>query len=280
MPKVVLIGCGFLGEATADLFFREKWQVLGVCGTEESAARLAAKPYEILATDISKEFTLPEAWMGADVLVHCASSGRGGPEAYRAVYLEGLLNSIAAVRPRRVVFTSSTSVYAQTHGEQVDETSVAKPDRETGRILREAEQVSLASGGYALRLSGLYGPGRSILMRKFLAGEATLEGGGHRFINQIHRDDAASAIVHLISTRAEPGIFNVSDNTPAMQRDVYGWLADFFQKPLPPTGEPDLNRKRGWTNKRVSNGALRDTGWNPQYPSYREAIPSLAAEGC
>ncbi len=280
MPKVVLIGCGFLGEATADLFFKEEWEVLGVCASEESASRLASKPYEVVAADISRDFTLPEAWLGADILLHCASSGRGGPEAYRAVYLEGLLNSIATVRPRRVIFTSSTSVYAQTDGGEVNETTLAEPDRETGRILREAERVSLASGGYALRLSGLYGPGRSILMRKFLSGEATLEGGGHRFINQIHRDDAASAILHLISTRAEPGLYNVSDNTPATQKEVYGWLADFFQKPLPPVGEPDLNRKRGWTNKQVSNRALRDSGWCPCYPSYREAIPSLVADGC
>jgi nucleoside-diphosphate-sugar epimerase len=114
-------------------------------------------------------------------------------------------------------------------------------------------------------------------MRKFLSGEAIIEGDGLRWINQIHRDDAARAIVHLLSTSVTPGIYNVSDNTPATQSEVYAWLADYFHRPLPPTGNPDLNRKRGWTSKRVSNAKLRESGWQPAFPSYRDAIASLRA---
>ncbi len=113
------------------------------------------------------------------------------------MYVDGLLNALAATEPRLLIFTGSTSVYAQVDGTWVNETSETKPDRETGRILLEAERIALASGGFVARLSGLYGPGRSVLMRRFLSGEAMIEGDGLRWINQIHRDDAARAIVHL-----------------------------------------------------------------------------------
>ncbi len=278
MPKVILIGCGYLGEAAADLFLSTGWDVLGVCGTQHSVERLAGKPYPVHAHDIASPFAADEGWRGADILIHCASSGRGGADAYRAVYVEGLLNSLTAFQPRRVLFTSSTSVYVQTDGAWVGEESLASPERETGRLLRDAEGIALAAGGYAVRLSGLYGPGRSVLMRKFLSGEAVIETeSGGRWINQIHRDDAARAIFHLVTTRAEPGIYNASDDTPASQREMYQWLADYFQKPLPSVGEPDLSRKRGWTSKRVSNAKLKALGWAPQFPSYRDAIPSLAS---
>ncbi|HRJ71995.1 MAG TPA: NAD-dependent epimerase/dehydratase family protein [Terrimicrobiaceae bacterium] len=277
MPKVIIAGCGFLGEAAADLFSGIGWSVLGLCASADSAARLAGKSYPVRVTDISRPFTMDPHWHGADVLIHCASSGRGGPDAYRAVYLDGLLNAITAIQPRRTLFTGSTSVYAQADGSVVDESSETKPDRETGRILLDAEGVALASGGYVARLSGLYGPGRSVLLRKFLAGEAVIEGDGTRWINQIHRDDAARAIVHLFATRADPGVYNVSDNTPATQRDVYQWLADFFHRPLPPSGAPDPDRKRGLTSKRVSNQKIRLTGWQPVFGSFREAIPELAS---
>jgi len=278
LPKVIIIGCGYLGESAADLFFHAKWEVLGVCGTPESAMRLAAKPYSVQVHDITGEFAPDEGWRGADVLVHCASSGRRGAEGYRSVYLNGLLNALAAFQPRRALFVSSTSVYAQADGAWVDERSPAEPTRETGAILRDAEGIALATGGYVTRLSGIYGPGRSVLMGKFLAGEAIIEGGNDgRWINQIQRDDAAQAIFHLVTKRAEPGIYNVSDNTPARQRELYGWLAEFFQKPLPPVGEADHTRKRGWTSKRVSNARLTELGWSPKYPSYRDAIPSLAS---
>ena len=279
MPRVVIAGCGFLGEAAADLFFENGWNVLGLCATPESASRLGSKSYEVRAVDIARKFSLSSLWRGADALVHCAGPDRAAPEAYRSVFVDGLLNALAGIEPRRVLITGSTSVYAQADGTWVDETSEAKPDRETGRILLEAESIALAFGGLVARLSGLYGPGRSVIMRKFLSGEAVIEGDGLRWINQIHRDDAARAIAHLLAEFAQPGIYNVSDSAPATQWEVYGWLADYFQRPLPGIGEPDLNRKRGWTSKRVSNAKLRKAGWQPAFPAYRDAIASLSKEG-
>ena len=273
LPRVVIAGCGFLGEAAADLFSKNGWDVLGLCAGLESAARFTAKPYEVRAVDIRSSFSSP--WRGAEALVHCAGPDRSDPEAYRSVYVDGLLNALAAIEPREVLITGSTSVYAQVDGTWVDETSETKPDRETGQILLEAERIALASGGSVARLAGLYGPGRSVIMQKFLLGRAVIEGDGLRWINQIHRDDAARAVVHLLTKPATPGIYNVCDSQPATQSEVYTWLAGYFQRPLPGTGEPDLNRKRGWTSKRVSNAKLLGTGWRPAFPAYRDAIASL-----
>lgn len=277
MPRVIFIGCGFLGEAAADFFCAAGWNVLGLCATAESAARLAAKPYEVQARDVSSEFAADHAWRGADALVHCVSSGRGGAEDYRAAYLDGLLNVMTAFQPRRTMFVSSTSVYGQTDGSWVDENSETAPARETSRVLLDAEGVALASGGYVARLSGLYGPSRSVLRQRFLSGGAVIEGNGSRWINQIHRDDAVRAIAHLFMQRSGPGIYNVSDDVPAMQRDVYRWLSESNGRSLPPSGEPDFSRKRGWTSKRVSNAKLRQAGWLPQFPSYRDALSTPGA---
>lgn len=275
MPRAVVAGCGFLGETAADFFSENGWSVLGLCASSRSASRLAAKPYDVRAVDITRRLSLTDPWRRADALVHCAGPERSIPEEYHRVYVDGLLNVLAATKPRQLIIAGSTSVYAQVDGTWVNEMSETQPDRETGQILLEAEKIALSYGGFVARLSGLYGPGRSVIMRKFLSGEAIIEGDGLRWINQIHRDDAARAIVHLLTKFATPGIYNVSDNVPARQSEVFKWLADYFHRPLPRTGEPDLNRKRGWTNKRVSNSKLRDTGWQPAFPAYRDAIASL-----
>ena len=73
----------------------------------------------------------------------------------------------------------------------------------------------------------------------------------------------------------ETGVYNVCDDSPATQRDLYGSLAAFFNKPLPPEGPRDTDRKRGWTSKRVCNAKLKQTGWAPRFPSYGEALRSL-----
>jgi nucleoside-diphosphate-sugar epimerase len=274
---VVIAGCGFLGEAAAALFLGAEWRVLGICSSAESADRLRTKGLAAAAADISQEVIAPEEWQSPDVLIHSASSGRGGADAYRAVYLEGLRNLLAAYRPRHLIFTGSTSVYGQVDGSWVKEESPAEPSRETGQILLAAEKLALEAGGCVARLSGIYGPGRSVLLRKFLEGSALLEAGGVRWINQIHRDDGAAALFHLATTK-KSGVFNVCDDTPATQETVYGWIAEFLQRPLPPIGPADLDRKRGWTNKRVSNAKLRSLGWKPTFPSYRDALPGLLAQ--
>jgi len=274
-PHVLIIGCGFLGEAAAVAFSGAGKSVLGLSrNVPEGAPGLL--PCDV--TDPASMEALVPLVRDVPIAVHAVSSGKGGAETYAAVYREGLRNVIRLWNPGRIIFVGSTSVYAQTDGSVVTEESPAVPDRETGRILLEAEALALAAGGSVARLSGIYGPGRSVLLRKFLAGEAVLEAGGGRWVNQIHRDDAASALVHLADPATEPGIFNVSDNTPATQRDLYGWMAGVTGRPLPPEGPADLGRKRGWTSKRISNARLRAAGWAPQYPSYRDALPRLLEE--
>ena len=90
-------------------------------------------------------------------------------------------------------------------------------------------------------------------------------------MNQIHRDDAASGIARIVQSRA-PGVYNVSDDHPVSQIELYSRLSNDFRMQLPPSGPVDVNRKRGWTHKRVSNGRLRSLGWAPKYASFFDAV--------
>ena len=274
MPRVLVVGCGFVGERAADLFHAAGWEVSGWTGSADSAARFSAeKPYPVSAHDVTDPAAVGAAAASLpapDAVVMSVSSGRGGgPEQYRRVYLGGARNLLAAFLPARFVFTGSTSVYAQTDGAWLDESAPAAPDRETGRVLRETEDAVLATpGGVVARLAGIYGPGRSNLLRKFLAGEAVIEGDGGRWLNQIHRDDAASALCRLARPDAPPGVYNVADDCPVTQLELHAALAVHSGRALPPFGPVDLNRKRGWTSKRIANGRLRALGWQPAYPSF------------
>ena len=262
-----MVGAGYLGGEVMDVFRAGGWEVFGA-SLSGGDGLLACD-----VSDLGSVENLPEV----DAVVHCAASGRGGEDAYRRVYLQGCENLVARFPAARLVFTSSSSVYGQVDGELVTEESDAEPDRETGKILREAENVILKAGGAAARLAGIYGPARSVLLRKFLSDEAVIEEDGRRFINQIHRDDAARAIFHLVTMNQFPSgeIFNIADSVTLSQLEVYEGLARIFGKDLPPSGPRDLNRKRGWTHKQVSNAKLRATGWEPIYPCFLDAAGGL-----
>jgi nucleoside-diphosphate-sugar epimerase len=211
---------------------------------------------------------------GFDAIIHCASSRGGDAQAYRELYLNGARNLLEAFAGTKILFTSSTSVYAQRDGSWVTEESETKPVTETGRILLEVEKLILQKGGVVVRLAGIYGPRRSALFSNFLNGTATINPNNDRFVNQVHRDDIASAVFLLLNRREQDAgqIYNVIDDQPILQSECYRWLAQRLNRPLPPMRQSEQPRKRGDTNKRVSNAKLRRLGWTPQYPTFADAM--------
>ena len=274
MPRILIAGCGYVGEATADLFHDAGWNVEGWVHSKDSAARLSVKPYSIRMIDISQCDEVAKRAGAFDAVIHCASSGGGDAEAYRQIYLQGAHHLLEACPKAKILFTSSTSVYAQRDGSWVTEESETKPLRETSRILLEVEKLILESGGIVARLAGIYGPRRSALLSKFLNGTATIDPNTERFVNQIHRDDIASALFLLLNREAETSaeIYNIVDDQPLLQSECYRWLAQRLNRPLPPVRKSEQLRKRGDTNKRVSNAKLHRLRWTPRYPTFGDAM--------
>jgi nucleoside-diphosphate-sugar epimerase len=270
MADVLIAGCGYVGSAAAELFTAAGWKVTG--WTRSGAA--PGVSCEMHAVDLSDATSVRNAPGDFDVVIHCASTRGGDPELYRRVYLEGARNIRQRFEDALFAFVSSTSVYAQTGGEWVTEQSAAEPRHETGKILRETEEFVLQSGGTVARFAGIYGPGRSIYLQRLLRGDAVIDPENDRFINQLHRDDAARALVLLAtpspSSRSE--IYNVADDRPVRQSEYYRWLSAKLDRPIPPAGVAQMTRKRGNSNKRVANTKLRSVGWNPAYPTFHEGM--------
>lgn len=274
MPaRTLIIGCGYIGLPLALRLREEGHAVSGWVHSQATAESLAPHHFQrVIVGSIADETAWDSVDDKFDFVIHCASSSRGGEEAYREVFLRGAALMGERQPGARRILVSSTSVYGQTSGEIVTEESPAEPTAATSRILREAERGALASGTIVVRSAGIYGPGRAVLFEKFRRGEAVIEGDGSRWINQIHRDDLVGVLAHLIKAGVPGEIYNASDDMPVMQRDYYAWCAEFLRQPMPPHGFADPNRKRGLTNKRISNAKLRATRWAPKYPSFREGI--------
>jgi nucleoside-diphosphate-sugar epimerase len=274
MPRILIAGCGYVGEATADLFHSAAWNVEGWVHSKESAVRLSAKPYSIRVIDVSRHGEVAKRAGTFDAVIHCASSRGGDAEAYRQIYLNGACNLLRVFTKTKILFTSSTSVYAQRDASWVTEESETKPLRQTSRILLEVEKLVVEKGGNVVRLGGIYGPRRSALLSKFLNGTATIGPNNDRFVNLVHRDDIASALFLLINREAQCAaqIYNVVDDQPILQSECYRWLAQRLNRPLPPIRKSQQPRKRGDTNKRVSNAKLHQLGWTPNYPTFGDAM--------
>jgi nucleoside-diphosphate-sugar epimerase len=269
MPRALIAGCGYLGRALADLLAANDWDVEGWTISAESAQQLLDRGIRARSVDISDEKDVAAHNADFDVVVHCASTRGGDVGLYRHVYFDGTQNLRNHFGGAKFLFTSSTSVYAQINGEIVTEQSPAQPKHETGKILRQAEDLVLAKNGVVVRLGGIYGPGRSALLKKFLSGDTVADLSQDRFVNQIHRDDAAMGMCLLLKLATAAGeIYNVVDDRPILLSECYLWLAAKLQRPLASSGRSTPTRRRGESNKRVSSAKLRSMGWVPHYPTF------------
>jgi len=200
-------------------------------------------------------------------------------ENYRATYVEGMARALDALAAtgqvaRRAVLVSSTGVFGDLDPTGVaDESTTPHPADGPARMLLEAEEVfrDRVPGGTVLRLSGLYGHGSTRLIDQVRAGTVT---DPNRWTNRIHRDDAAAAVVHLLTKDAAPeSLYVGTDDEPALLGDVAAHLAARLGAPVPPATDPELGH-----GKRFSNARLRATGWSPRFPTYREGYADVSTD--
>lgn len=263
---VLLVGCGDLG---ADIGLR-----LAALGHDVAAIRrrgdLVPAPLHGVSADLTHERpALPPLDLG--MLVVALTARPRTEESYRQTYVEGMGRALDAVEaaghhPRRAVLVSSTAVYPDADPRRLlDETTPPAPGDGPGRMLLEAERVFLerVPAGTVVRFSGLYGHGEPRLVGQVRRGEA---GDPHRWTNRIHRDDAAAAVVHLLTRPEAPeSLYIGTDDEPALLGDVAAHVAAGLGLPAPEAADP----ARGH-GKRLSNARLRATGWVPQFPTYRQ----------
>ena len=187
-----------------------------------------------------------------------------------------------------VGYLSTVGVYGDWQGQWVDETSPARPKSERSLRRVQAERAWLDFGSEAgrrvevFRLSGIYGPGRSVI-DNLRAGTARRILKPGQVFNRIHVEDIAKVLVAAIDRPSEHRIYNVSDDEPAPPEDVVAYAAELIGLPVPATTPFEAAELKGmaasfWAeNKRVSNARIKSAlGVELTYPTYREGLRALA----
>ncbi len=267
-PDVLLVGCGDLGAAVG--------LRLATLGHDVLALRRTASlvPLPLVGRSVDLTRKAPDlAGVRPRFVVVALTARPRTAEAYRATYVDGMLRALDAleVPPERAVLVSSTAVMPSSERPALDdETTAAVPSDGPGRQLVAAEEAfhERIPHGTVLRLSGLYGGSSTRLLDRVREGRID---DPHRWTNRIHREDAAAAVVHLLTTEAVPDpLYLGTDDGPAQLGDVAAYLADRLDAPAPPQADPTQGH-----GKRLANARLRATGWAPTYPSYREGYSAV-----
>ncbi|GAB4354038.1 MAG: SDR family oxidoreductase [Kiloniellaceae bacterium] len=286
--RLFCFGLGFSARALARRLLGAGWAVAGTTRSAEKAAALRAEGIEAFVFD--RGHPLPSAALAGTthLLVSIAPDEAGDP----ALDVHGA--DIAALPDLRWIgYLSTTGVYGDWQGAEVDETSELRGAKGRNRRRIEAEAAWLALHAdpkgdqglpvHVFRLAGIYGPGRSALDQVRSGRARRIDKPGHLF-SRIHVEDIA-AVLQASIARPHPGrVYNVCDDEPAAAAEVTAYACKLLgvePPPLIPLEAAELSPMAlsFWEDNRlVSNRRLHEElGVTLAYPTYRAGLEAILA---
>ncbi len=281
--SITIFGCGYLGQVLAGHCLEKGWLVSALTRNPETAEALRQKG----AAHVVEAKLEGTDWHGQldpsqDFVVNCVGAASRTLDGYRQSYVKGqdsVREWIGSGKVGTLLFTSSISVYPQTGGALVDELSPTKGVSERAELLLEAEGKCLSPSpslgrSFVLRLAGIYGPGRHLLIEKLKKGQA-FEGNSARTLNLIHVEDAARAVLCCLNSGDENrgGTYNVSDGSHFSRGEIVSWLADKLGLQTTPFAQNDPD---GTPDRKVSTELIsKELKWSPLYNSFVKGYESI-----
>jgi nucleoside-diphosphate-sugar epimerase len=274
--KILLAGCGDIGQRVAARFADEH-QCFGL--------RRNPEQLPVFINPLKADLTNSEELVGIfsqdfDVVIATLTPGARTEEAYQKAYVDtatALVSSInnAKYQPKIVIWISSTSVYGDSSNQWLEEESPVNPASFSARALKKAEDIMTAVSCdlTIVRFSGIYGPGRLALLNSVKNGIGS-PAQPKQWSNRIHSDDCAGFLVHLVNRYLKgqklEKLYLGTDCEPAAQHDMRKWLAGKLNVILTEEAKSSRAGTQRYTNKK-----LLQSGYQLQYPSYREGYVSV-----
>lgn len=282
MKHLFCFGLGYSATTLARQLLAQGWRVSGTCRGSEKCD--AMRKFGITAYIFDEDLPLQEVWDLNRVthILHSVPPSKDGD----LVLLHHLEDLKSLRNLEWVGYLSTTGVYGDHQGGWVDEETPVNPT--AGRSLRraDAEKAWLASGlpAHIFRLSGIYGPGRSIIgdLKEGTAHRILKEG---QYFSRIHVEDIAQVLAASITKPNPWRIYNCADDMPCSQPEVVEYAAKLLgvnPPPLVPFEEAELSEmaRSFWaSNRRVKNERIKnELGVQLKFPTYKDGLKNIAGK--
>jgi nucleoside-diphosphate-sugar epimerase len=274
--KLLLVGCGDIATQLGHRMLARGFAVTAI------RRNIALLPDEFIG--ISGDVTKPETLtaltkMNFDAVVITLTPSMPSEEGYLQSYYQGTKNILTALQHNAdalLLFASSTSVYHQADGSEVDETSPTNPEGYSGQVMLKTEKLlaDCQNTSVNVRFGGIYRAGQQVFLNQVRAGAVAPR--RDYYSNRIHSHDCAGVFEHLIlcfeNKQKLEQCYLAVDCEPALLAEVVAWLRSQLADEAIEDGV-ELRRRAG--SKRCINRRLLALGYNFRYPSYREGYRTI-----
>eukprot|EP00924_Labyrinthula_sp_SR-Ha-C_P004072 maker-scaffold_3-snap-gene-13.44-mRNA-1 protein AED:0.03 eAED:0.03 QI:109/1/1/1/1/1/4/37/321 len=302
MTKAIFVfGLGFTGQRLTKEALADGYEIYGTIRSEEKLKELR----ETYSSSKVKLFTFPTE-DNHDILNHLkkatyiVNSCPVNKETKKDPVLEVseihdfLLKSD---QKKFAVYLSTTGVYGNHDGGEVDEDTKVEPttERGKGRVAAELFWQSVARENHNLqatsfRLPGIYGPGRGTIAR-LRKGQARAIIKKDQYFSRIHVDDIVGSLL-LAFKKFEQGFefkatYNICDDKPSDNAQAVAYAAELLGVTSPtPRHFDDIKNEMSpmarsfyTQSRRVKNDRLKsELGYVLKYPTYKEGFKAQVEE--
>lgn len=238
MLNAIIIGCGDIGVRVAQRL-QQQCQVTGIVRSTESAVKLESFGFNMAIFDLDQPASALPAMPSNSLIFYFAPPTESGNQDLRMKNFLSTLKSSSS-SPARIIYISTTAVYADSKGEWINEQTPTQPGNSRGKRRLDAEQQLIEFQRHhpvsisILRVSGIYSANR-LPFRQIKARQPILQVDIAPFSNRIHADDLANiCIAAALNTSKSTAIFNVSDGNPGSISQYFKEVALTFNLPPPP----------------------------------------------
>ncbi len=270
--KITIIGCGYIGLALAQELVKKNHFLTCTTINPKSIDKLkktTQKSIIMRGTDKNEMLLILQENDAIIITVEAKNS-----DEFENTYLQTAqtIKECAAMieTPKKIIFTSKTSVYGDHEGMWVDESAPLKAKDDFAKILIDTENTifSLKDLGWKvtiLRLTQVYGGENYEITDLFKKSyKNVIPGHGEYYTNMIHKDDVVGIISYLIEHDIQ-GIYNLADDEHPTREEFAKKICAKLALDIPiydPTLADFVDN-----NKRVANYRIKEKGYIFKYPN-------------
>ena len=237
VQKILIVGSGDVARRIVSRLARH-YRVFAVLRDPGRLAAWRAAGAVPLLADLDDRASLQRLTGLADCVLNLAPPPASGQRDQRTRNLLAALGRGKSL-PRRLIYVSTTGVYGDCGGAQIDETRRVCPESPRAGRRVDAERSLRAWGRRSgvsvsiLRAPGIYAADRLPLQR-LEQGLPALAGADDGYTNHIHADDLAVACLAALRYGRSNRVYNAVDDSDLRMGDYFDRVADAFGLPRPP----------------------------------------------
>ncbi len=291
MLNAIIIGCGDIGIRVGQQLLQQ-CRITGIVRSKKSAEKLISYGFNAAIFDLDQPASALPAILSDSLIFYFSPPTENGEQDLRMKNFLAALGSSPA-NPTRIIYISTTAVYADSKGGWINEQTPTQPSNSRGKRRLDAEQQLIDFQHQRpvnisiLRVSGIYSANR-LPFRQIKANQPILQLEIAPFSNRIHADDLANiCIAAAFKPTKSVAIFNVSDGNPGSISQYFKTVALAFNLQPP----PEISWKAAQQmlspgmlsylceSKRIDNRLIkRELGVTLCYPTLASGLKQCATE--